>query len=116
VKAYDVRQLGATADSARGGQIIVRASVKNAAHRAQPLPLLRVTLRDRFGNRIAAHDVPPETYLSRDALPLYLSAGQLVTAKIALVDPGPDAVSFEKDACLPAPGGGMACASDPTRR
>jgi hypothetical protein len=31
---------------------------------------------------------------------------------MAIVDPGPDAVGFEIDACLPAPGGGLACASD----
>ena len=41
------------------GQIMVRASVKNGAHQAQPMPLLRVTLQDRFGNRIAARDVAP---------------------------------------------------------
>jgi predicted Zn finger-like uncharacterized protein len=115
--AYDVRQLGASVDSASSGQIMVRASVKNGAHQAQPMPLLRVTLQDRFGNRIAARDVAPQNYLPR-AIPAssYLSAGQRIDAEMAFVDPGSNAVGFEIDACLPAPAGGTACANDPAAR
>jgi predicted Zn finger-like uncharacterized protein len=111
--AYDVRQLGASVDSASAGQIMVRASVKNGAHQAQPMPLLRVTLQDRFGNRIAARDVSPQNYLPR-AIPAssFLSAGQRIDAEMAFVDPGSNAVGFEIDACLPAPAGGTACAND----
>jgi len=116
VNAYDVRQLGASADSTRAGQITVHASVKNAAHRAQPLPLLRVTLRDRFGNGIAARDVPPQFYLPATARSSYLSPGQRIDAEMAFVDPGENAYGFEIDACLPAPGGGMACLSDSGER
>ncbi|MGH8323967.1 MAG: DUF3426 domain-containing protein, partial [Steroidobacteraceae bacterium] len=111
--AYDVRQLGASVDSGSAGQIMVRASVKNGAHQAQPMPLLRVTLQDRFGNRIAARDVAPENYLPR-AIPAasFLSAGQRIDAEMAFVDPGSNAVGFEIDACLPAPAGGVVCAND----
>jgi hypothetical protein len=114
LNAYDVRQLGASADAAKRGQITVRASLKNAARRAQPLPLLRVTLQDRFGNRVAALDVPPKAYLPSGRPAGYLSAGQRIDAEMAFVDPGANAVGFEIDACLPAPGGGTACASDPS--
>ncbi|MDB6043701.1 MAG: hypothetical protein JWM63_2252 [Gammaproteobacteria bacterium] len=115
--AYDVRQLGAAVDSAGAGQIMVRASVKNGAHQAQPMPLLRVTLQDRFGNRIAARDVSPQNYLPR-AIPAssFLSAGQRIDAEMAFVDPGSNAVGFEIDACLPAPAGGTACANDSASR
>ena len=114
--AYEVRQLGASTAADAPGQITVRASVKNGAHQAQPLPLLRVTLQDRFGNRIASRDVPPQSYLPR-AIPrsALLSAGQRVDAEMAFVDPGANAVGFEIDACLPAPGGGISCASDVAR-
>jgi hypothetical protein len=116
VGAYEVRQLGASTDPAAPGQIMVRASVKNGAQQAQPLPLLRVTLQDRFGNRIAARDVPPQSYLPR-AIPTssFLSSGQRVDAEMAFIDPGTNAVGFEIDACLPAPGGGMSCANDANR-
>ena len=115
--AYDVRQLGASVDAASAGQIMVRASVKNGASQAQPMPLLRVTLQDRFGNRIAARDVAPGNYLPRaTAATTYLPAGQRIDAEMAFVDPGANAVGFEVDACLPAPAGGIACANDPVSR
>jgi len=111
--AYDVRQLGASADNSNSGQITVRASVKNTAKQPQPLPLLRVTLQDRFGNRIAARDVPPKSYLPSAIPPSsFLSAGQRIDAEMAFVDPGTNAVGFEIDACLPEPGGSVACAND----
>jgi hypothetical protein len=114
--AYEVRQLGASSSSDSPGQITVRASVKNGARQAQPLPLLRVTLQDRFGNRIASRDVAPKSYLPR-AIPSssLLSAGQRIDAEMAFVDPGSNAVGFEIDACLPAPGGGIACSNDISR-
>ncbi|HEY6482784.1 MAG TPA: DUF3426 domain-containing protein [Steroidobacteraceae bacterium] len=114
--AYEVRQLGASTAAGAPGQITVRASVKNGAHQPQPLPLLRVTLQDRFGNRIAARDVPPQSYLPHAvAATSLLSSGQRVDAEMAFIDPGSNAVGFEVDACLPAPGGGIACANDGSR-
>jgi predicted Zn finger-like uncharacterized protein len=115
--AYDVRQLGASADTADTGRITVRASVKNVARQAQPLPLLRVTLQDRFGNRIAARDVPPQSYLPHAVPPSsFLSAGQRIDAEMAFVDPGSSAVGFEIDACLPSPEGAITCANEPSAR
>lgn len=115
--AYDVRQLGASADAEGGGTITVRASIKNGAPQPQPLPMLRVTLQDRFGNRIAARDVQPRSYLP-GTIPAssFLSAGQRIDAEMGFADPGTDAVGFEIDACLPARGGGVACANDATLR
>jgi predicted Zn finger-like uncharacterized protein len=113
LRAYDVRQLGAAADPAGSGLITVRASIKNAGHQAQPLPLLRVTLQDRFGNRIAARDVAPRFYVPH-SMPdtSYLAGGQRIDAEMGFVDPGANAVGFEIDACLPARGGGVTCAND----
>jgi predicted Zn finger-like uncharacterized protein len=113
LRAYDVRQLGASADPAGSGLITVRASIKNAGHHAQPLPLLRVTLQDRFGNRIAARDVAPRFYVPH-TMPdtSYLAGGQRIDAEMGFVDPGANAVGFEIDACLPARGGGVTCAND----
>ena len=115
VKAYDVRQLGASVEPGGAGLITVRASVKNGAPQPQPLPLLRVTLQDRFGNRIAARDVAPRFYLSRNAPP-FLSAGERIDAEMGFVDPGANAVGFEIDACLPTSGGAVTCANDVTAR
>jgi len=115
--AYDVRQLGASADAAGAGLITVRASVRNAAQHAQPLPLLRVTLQDRFGNRIASGDVPPRYYVPHTVpASALLSGGQRIDAEMDFVDPGASAVGFEIDACLPARGGAVSCANDSTAR
>ena len=114
IHAYDVRQLGASVAGKAAGEIVVRASVKNSAGRAQPLPLLRVTLQDRFGNRIAARDVSPGDYLpSTVARSALLAAGGRVDATMVFVDPGPQAVGFEIDACLRQRGGKVACAHGP---
>jgi predicted Zn finger-like uncharacterized protein len=115
--AYDVRQLGAEASPAGSGLITVRASIKNAARQAQPLPLLRVTLQDRCGNPIAARDVTPRLYLPHaSAAVSFLSAGQRVDAEMGFVDPGANAVGFEIDACLPSGAGGLACANELSAR
>ncbi|TLY69788.1 MAG: DUF3426 domain-containing protein [Gammaproteobacteria bacterium] len=117
LRAYEVRQLGASVEPASAGLITVRASVKNAAAQPQPLPVLRVTLQDRFGNRIAARDVAPPLYLPHATPgPAFLSAGQRIDAEMGFVDPGANAVGFEIDACLPASGGEVTCANDAIAR
>src|SRR5882762_5260146 len=117
LRAYEVRQLGASVEPTSAGVITVRASIKNAAPQPQPLPMLRVTLQDRFGNRIAARDVAPPSYLphapSASAL---LSAGERIDAEMGFVDPGANAVGFEIDACLPTSGGEVTCANDAVAR
>lgn len=115
--AYDVRQLGATVDPGSRGAITVRASIRNAGAKAQPLPLLRVTLQDRFGNRLASRDVQPSDYLPPSIPPnAQLAPDQRIDAELAFVDPGASAVGFELDACLPSVSGGVACANDANAR
>jgi len=111
--ALDVRQLGAIAEADASGQLLVRASIRNEASRAQPMPLLRLTLQDRYGKRLASRDLAPREYLGeRVGARDFLAAGQRVDAEVAVLDPGSNAVGFEVDACLPNGRGGVACASD----
>jgi predicted Zn finger-like uncharacterized protein len=115
--AYDVRQLGASVEPGSGGEITVRASIRNGGLQPQPLPLLRVTLEDRFGTPLASRDVSPRDYLP-GAVPAssFLSVDQRIDAEMAFVDPGSSAVGFEIDACLPSGSGTIACANDPGNR
>jgi predicted Zn finger-like uncharacterized protein len=116
LRAYDVRQLGATVEAGSTGAITVRASIRNAGSRPQPLPMLRVTLQDRFGNRLASRDVVPRDYMPSGSAPAALLAkDQRIDAELAFVDPGASAVGFELDACLPL-GGGTVCANDTSAR
>jgi predicted Zn finger-like uncharacterized protein len=113
LNAYEVHQLGASAGPQSPGELTVRASVKNTGEKQQPLPLLRITVQDRFGNRVAARDVAPSAYLAAaSAAHSYMESGQRVDAEIAFVDPGPSAVGFEIDACLADAAGHIACAND----
>jgi predicted Zn finger-like uncharacterized protein len=116
--AYEVHQLGASAASQNAGQLTVRASVRNDAAQPQPLPLLRVTLLDRFGNRLASRDVPPRAYLggAAAAVAALLPPGERVDAQMAFVDPGKNAVGFEIDACLPTASTRVHCANDAAAR
>ena len=113
VAAYEVHQLGAVAGADQSGGLIVRASIKNTARKPQPLPLLRVMLQDRFGNHVAARDVPPRAYLPASSNEhADLAPGQRVDAEVHLVDPGAAAVGFEIDACLRDGTGRVSCAND----
>lgn len=100
VHAYDARQLGATLSGTGRHDITVRASIGNLAQRAQPLPLLRVILQDRFGRPVAARDVEPKDYLRSLPSPALLAPGGRVDASATFISPGPQVVGFEIDACL----------------
>ncbi len=113
VRAYEARQLGATVSGHDPHQITVRASIANRGHWPLPLPLLRVTLQDRYGRTIAARDVPPRDYLANAAsASAMLPAGGRIDATVAFVNPGPQAIGFEIDACL-REGAAVVCAHGP---
>jgi len=111
---YEVRQQGVVAEPVAAGTLTVRASIRNGASRAQPAPLLRVTLQDRFGNRIASRDLTPREYGGAAAMapaPM-LAPGQRIDAEVSLLDPGGEAVGFELDVCLRRGDASIACAND----
>jgi predicted Zn finger-like uncharacterized protein len=111
--SYDVRQLGASTGEGTDGTLTVRASLKNNSPQPLPLPLLRITMQDRYGNRIATRDVPPSGYVP-GAVPeeAHLGVGQRIDAEMTFKDPGQNAVGFEIDACLATATGRIACAND----
>jgi hypothetical protein len=111
---YELRQQGVVAEPVAAGTLTVRASIRNGAGRAQPAPLLRVTLQDRFGNRIATRDLTPREYGGAAAIapaPM-LAPGQRIDAEVSLLDPGGEAVGFELDVCLRRTDGMVSCAND----
>lgn len=111
--AYDVKQWGAESAATPGG-LRLRASVVNRAARGQPYPLLRVTLEDRFGGKVARRDFAPAEYLPGRTAPSGLMApGARADADLSLADPGSQAVGFELDVCL-LRNGVIACGTDPT--
>jgi predicted Zn finger-like uncharacterized protein len=114
--AYEVRQQGAVADPADNQLIRVRVSLANHAARAQPMPLLRLTLLDRYGKRIASSDLTPVQYWPADVPPrAYLGHDERVDSEITVRDPSAASASFEFDVCLHGRGDTLRCASDQPR-
>jgi predicted Zn finger-like uncharacterized protein len=111
--AYEVRQQGAVADPADNQLIRVRVSLANHAARAQPMPLLRLTLLDRYGKRIASSDLAPAQYWPAGVPPrTYLGHDERIDSEIAVRDPGAASASFELDVCLRGRGDALHCAAD----
>jgi predicted Zn finger-like uncharacterized protein len=105
LSAYELRQWGAASDPNEVNRLMLRASIVNRATYAQPFPLLRLTLQDRFGGTLALRDIGPADYLPGAGVGGLLGPGERADALIRIVDPGPEAVGFELDVCLPATGG-----------
>jgi predicted Zn finger-like uncharacterized protein len=115
--AYTVKQLGAEAEGSEGSRLRVRLSVQNDSARVQPLPLLRLTLQDRFGTAVATRDLEPREYLPQRAADLrLLEPDQRIDAELHVIDPGKAAIGFEIDACLRSQNGHIGCANDARRR
>jgi len=112
--AYSVMQRGVEPD---GSRLRVRLSVQNDSDRVQPLPLVRLTLKDRYGNAVATRDLAPVEYLPpRASGQRLLEPDQRIDAELHVMDPGQAAVGFEIDACLRAENGTVGCANDARHR
>jgi predicted Zn finger-like uncharacterized protein len=110
--AYEVQQWGVVSDPSTPGTLKVRASVKNLADFAQPYPLLKLVLEDRWGEQVRAREFDPSEYLDPTvAADRLLAPAQQTGATIAIVDPGPDAEGFRFDVCLRGARGPV-CAAD----
>lgn len=113
--AFDLRQLGGAMPPEDPGSIVIRVSLRNTADRAQPYPIIRLILEDRWGQVLGMRDVAPADYADL-ASPdqAELNPGQHVLADIAVVDPpGGTASNFRIDACVREPSGGIRCANEP---
>lgn len=114
--AYEILQWHLGSDPSLPGTLKVRASLKNVASFAQPYPLLKLVLEDRWGERVREREFAPAEYLDPSTAPdRLLSPEQQTTATIAIVDPGPDAEGFRFDVCLRGRQG-IVCAADIPQR
>ena len=111
--AYDVRQQGATSDPADGQVIRVRLSLANHATQAQPVPLVRLTLLDRYGKRLAMRELTPSEYWpAGQSARAFLNRDERIESEIAVRDASAASASFELDVCLRASNGAVRCAGD----
>ena len=110
--AYEILQWHLGSDPAIPGTLKVRASLKNVASFAQPYPLLKLVLEDRWGESVREREFEPAEYLDPGTAPdRLLGPAQQATATISIVDPGTDAEGFRFDVCLRG-SRGVVCAAD----
>lgn len=105
----------AIADPNRPGELQVAVEFLNAAEFAQPYPLIRIVLQDRFGQRIASHDFTPDAYLETYRSGARLQADGRIRASVAAPDPGGRADGFRVDLCLELDARGIVCSGEPFR-
>jgi predicted Zn finger-like uncharacterized protein len=112
LKAYDLRQLGAAANADTDNAIRVRISLVNRAVHAQPFPVLRLSLFNRYGKMLAVHELEPREYLpGLTPGPGLMKVAQRIDTEVGVTDAGPEAASFELDVCV-ASVSGLRCAND----
>lgn len=99
----------AVADPERPGQLIVAVDFANKAPFAQPYPIIRIALQDRFGRRVGRHDFAPEQYLEGHFAGSRLPAEGRVRTTIEVPDPDAQAEGFRVDFCLEIPAQGLVC-------
>jgi hypothetical protein len=98
--AYTVRQLGVEAEGSDASHLRVRLSVQNDSDRVQPMPLVRLTLTDRYDNPVATRDLEPREYLpAKIADRRLLEPNQRIDGELHVIDPAPRSVSRSTPAC-----------------
>jgi predicted Zn finger-like uncharacterized protein len=112
--AFQLRQWGNSGDPDANGSLTVRASLTNRATFAQPHPILRLELDDRFGDSVAVRDFEPAEYLKNPSeAARLLGPGASAEAELVIVDPGKDAVGYQLDVCLRESATILRCAQGP---
>lgn len=112
LNAYDVRQLGATDSGPDDHGLRVRLRLANIGLRPQALPLLRLTLLDRYGKAVSRGELQPAQYLPPQLSGLrFIARDQRIDTEVRVLDPTQQASSFELDVCVAA-ARGLRCAGE----
>jgi hypothetical protein len=113
LRAYEVRNYEAVADRSSRGALDILARIAVVGNDRVGLPLVRITLSDRFGQPLGSRVFGPDEYLGENPPPREpVSPGTLIPVEISLKDPGTDAQGFDVDICLMSQRDGMTCQSE----
>ncbi|MGH8398234.1 MAG: DUF3426 domain-containing protein [Gammaproteobacteria bacterium] len=101
---WQVSNINVTSDPDTPGALSITGALQNSAGFAQSWPLLRVELTDRYGDPLRARDFTASAYLPTNQSATWLGAGMATHFRVDVVDPGPDAVGFQVQACIDVKG------------
>ena len=92
----------------------IRAQIAAIGNGPTGLPYLRVVLRDRWSNPVAAKHFSPGEYATA-SLPAsgMMEPNSTISAHVSIADPGSGAQGFELELCLPRRHTGMECSGQP---
>ncbi|NND55455.1 MAG: DUF3426 domain-containing protein [Gammaproteobacteria bacterium] len=113
INDYEIRGSEAVAGETGRDILDIRAQIANTGTRATGLPRLRILLKDRWSNPVAAQDFSPEEYNSDLAADALLAPGEMISAHVSIQDPGSGAQGFEVELCLPRRDMGLECTGQP---
>ena len=109
-RQFVIQESSAEADSQ--GRLVVTASFSNEADFAQPYPILRVTLENRWGQSVSEQDFAPSAYLPNFIDGRLLGAGDRTDAVVSMQVPDREAVGFNLNLCLELDRAAFVCAVD----
>ncbi|MBL8199477.1 MAG: DUF3426 domain-containing protein [Chromatiales bacterium] len=113
LRSYEMRSSEAVADRSSPGALDILGRIAVVGKDRVGLPLVRVTLRDRFGESLGSRVFQPAEYLARNAqLREPVSPGTLIPVEISLKDPGRNAQGFDVDVCVMSRRDGVTCRGD----
>lgn len=75
--------------------VSIEVDIRNTASFSQPLPLLAIVFTDIRGNVMAARQFASTDYLTTPGSITSLPPGELLTAQLAIADPGAEAVNYQ---------------------
>jgi predicted Zn finger-like uncharacterized protein len=112
---YEIRGSEAIAGESGPDVLDIRAQIANTGDFLNGLPRVRVVLRDRWSNPVAAQDFGAEEYIRNGSMPEagLLQPGAVVDIHISIQDPGSGAQGFELELCLPRRDTGLECTDQP---
>jgi len=112
---YEIRGSEAIAGESGPDIMDIRAQVAAIGKEPIGLPHIRVVLRDRWSNPVAAKTVGPAEYAMPDSVPpdALLQPNETLAAHVSIIDPGSGAQGFELELCLPRRHTGLECTGRP---
>ncbi len=110
LRSYELRGSEAVADRSSPGALDILARIAVVGNERVGLPLLRVTLRDRFDKPLGSRVFQPAEYLGKTTRPREpVPPGTMIPVEISLKDPGTAAQGFDVDVCIMSRRDGVLC-------
>ena len=108
---YEIRGSEAVVGETGPDVMDIRTQIAAIGDASVGLPQLRVVIRDRWSNPVAARNFRPDEYASKAELPenLMLNPNTSITAHLSILDPGSGAQGYELEICVPQRNGSADC-------